>query len=318
MILKSPDNMEDRSLIIIITYNSESFIERCLRSIAEQTYKKWQLVIVDNNSGDDTIKTVRDIRNQTTAFNGDNFKLIHLKKNIGFAGAVNHVLFKGSRNRIQKDDFKYLILLNPDISLSPDALENLIESFKSGMDIGVCGGLILEYEKDIIQHTGGRITQNFITYHEGAGKEFQGHGPKRGDEGLKDYKNWHAIEGRSNIIEADYVTGAFFATLFSLFYKAGGFDRGYRPVYFEELDYCLRVKEAGWRIVSNMEALCRHFEGASVRKFSKKFYRYYHKNRLKCAVINMDTLDLFRKFIPEELRWLRKDASRDQIGRAHV
>jgi len=126
--------MEDRSLIIIITYNSGSFIEDCLRSVTGQTYKNWQLIVVDNDSSDDTVRIIRDLRNQTTALNGDNFRLIHLKKNIGFAGAINHVIFKSGRTAIQKDDFKYLILLNPDISLFPDALENLIAAFGPGAD----------------------------------------------------------------------------------------------------------------------------------------------------------------------------------------
>lgn len=319
MIRRSQDNMEDRSLIIIITYNSGSFIEDCLRSVAGQTYKNWQLIVIDNNSSDDTVRIIRDLRNQTTALNGDNFRLIHLKKNIGFAGAVNHVIFKGGRTAIQKDDFKYLILLNPDISLFPDALENLIAAFGPGedgarSDIGACGGLILEYDRDIIQHIGGRITPNYITYHEGAGQKFSGTGPGEADEGPKNYSDKHIIQDRSSLIEADYVTGAFFATELSLFYDAGGFDRGYRPVYFEELDYCLRIKEAGWRVAANTGAVCRHFEGASVRKFSRKFYRHYHKNRLRCAVINMDLPELLLKFIPAELSWFRKGATRDQAG----
>ncbi len=108
------------------------------------------------------------------------------------------------------------------------------------------------------------------------------------------------------------MTGAFFATRFSLFTGAGGFDRGYRPVYFEELDYCLKLKEAGWQIVSNMRARCRHFEGASIKKFSSRFYRHYHKNRIRCAIINLDVLEFIRFFIPAESRWLIRKATKDQ------
>lgn len=306
--------MEDRSLIIIITYNSGDFIEDCLKSVAGQTYKNWQLVVVDNNSNDDTVSRIRDFRNQTIAFKGDNFRLIHLKKNIGFAGAVNHVIFSSGRTAISRKDFKYLILLNPDIYLFPDALDNLTAAFEPGTSgaksgIGVCGGLILEYEKDIVQHIGGKVSLNFITSHEGAGQQYRDPGAVSGDPAVK-----HIAPGRSNIIKADYITGAFFATILSLFYKGGGFDRGYRPMYYEELDYCLKIKEAGWQIVSELGAVCRHFEGASVKKFSHKFYCHYHKNRLRCAVINMDIIELFLKFVPAELRWLRKDATGDQAA----
>ena len=312
MIPGPQDNRQDRSLIIIITYNSSDFIEDCLKSVAGQTYKNWKLIVADNDSGDDTVKKIRDFRNQAISFNKDNFKFVHLKKNIGFAGAVNHIVFGKGRAAINREDYQYLILLNPDICLFPDALDNLTAALGSGgagSAIGACGGLILEYDKDIVQHTGGKAAMNLITSHEGAGRQYSGPGSGTGASGLP-----QKAPKRSNIIKADYVTGAFFATVLSLFYDVGGFDRGYRPMYYEELDYCLKIKEARWQVVSEMAAICRHYEGASVNKFSRKFYCYYHKNRIRCAVINMDIKELLIKFIPAELRWLRKDATGEQAA----
>jgi len=295
-------NMSSKSLVIIVTYNSSQFIENCLKSVALQTYKDWQLILVDNDSTDDTVKRIRSFRNQSIVLDGYNFKNICLKRNIGFSGAVNYVAFNTAKITGKKIDFKYLVLLNPDIYLLPDALENLVATFDpvrqvGDHDIGVAGGLILEYEENIIQHKRGKVTTNFITYHEGVGEKYKG----------------LAADMERPILGSDYVTGAFFATPFSLFINAGGFDRGYRPVYFEELDYCLKLREAGWRIVSNMNAGCRHFEGASVKKFSNRFYHNYHKNRLRCALLNIALTDLLRLFIPAELRWLRNGATRDQV-----
>ncbi len=315
--------MEDKSLIVIVTYNSGNFIEDCLTSIAEQDHRNWRLVVIDNDSSDDTVHRIRHLRNQTTAFNAENFKLIILRKNIGFARAVNHAVFgsigAGSgRKKIKNSaDFDYLILLNPDIYLLPGALKNLTATFKGEgrSTIGACGGLILDYKKDVVQHLSGKITPNFITYHDGAGMSLSDI-DRRGTAAFNGNKGpfGTGTTGRSSgeIHEADYVTGAFFATRASLFTGAGGFDRGYRPVYFEELDYCLKLKEAGWQVVSNMRARCRHFEGASIKKFSSRFYRHYHKNRIRCAIINLDTLEFIRFFIPSELRWLVRKATKDQ------
>ena len=348
--------MKDKSLIVIVTYNSADFIEDCLISITEQDYREWQLAMVDNDSSDDTVKRIRHLWNQTTAFNAENFRLITLKKNIGFARAVNHAVFnvirtaagaedkkssnkrsssrhnrailsrKGQRGisgyrtyadkrggRAVGDLFDHLILLNPDICLLPGALKNLTGTFNraGGRQIGACGGLILDYEKDVVQHLAGRITPNFITYHEGVGISLSSLDRGPGDDNI----SGHAVGGgtiKEELMEADYVTGAFFATRFSLFVRAGGFDKGYRPVYFEELDYCLKLKEAGWRIVSDLSARCRHFEGASVKKFSGRFYRHYHKNRIRCAVINLDIPEFIRFFIPAELKWLLRSATGDQ------
>ncbi len=361
--------MKDKSLIVIVTYNSADFIEDCLISIAEQDYREWQRVMVDNDSIDDNVKRIRHLWNQTTAFNAENFKLITLKKNIGFARAVNHAVFsrigtaagargeKGYTKRSSRhnrailsrkgktgiygyrtfagksgsgaagDLFGHLILLNPDICLLPGALKNLTGTFgqEAGRQIGACGGLILDYEKDVVQHLAGKMTPNFITYHEGAGISLSSLDRGSGDDGISpgddgisqgdDNISGHAEGGsaiKGELAEADYVTGAFFATRFSLYVKAGGFDSGYRPLYFEELDYCLKLREAGWRIVSNLRARCRHFEGASVKKFSRRFYRHYHKNRIRCAVINLDIPEFIRFFIPAELKWLVRSATRDQ------
>ena len=148
--------MEDKSLIVIVTYNSGNFIEDCLASIADQDYRNWQLVVVDNDSSDDTVQRIRHFRNQTTTFNAENFKLTTLRRNIGFARAVNHAVFSSIRatagRKKEKDSagFDYLILLNPDIYLLPGALKNLTGTFedddRSSKDIGACGGLILEYD----------------------------------------------------------------------------------------------------------------------------------------------------------------------------
>jgi O-antigen biosynthesis protein len=310
--------MDGRSLIVIVTYNSSGFIEECLESISVQSYTDWKIILVDNGSDDDTIKKVREFRNQTAVFDSNNFKMIRLKKNIGFAGAVNLAVFKRRRRPVRKGDFRYLVLLNPDVSLYPDALEKLAgtfggEKFSGRPDIGVCGGLVLDYEGEKVQHMAGRITPNFITYHQGAGKDYPLRIPVFNTPGgdIEPDVVRH-MAGSSSLIEADYVTGAFFATIFSLFYDSGGFDSGYRPVYFEELDYCLRIKEAGWRTVSNPSAVCRHFEGSSSKKFSKKFYCSYHKNRIRCAVINMDLPELLRIFIPAEIRWLLGGAAAGQ------
>ncbi len=312
--------MNDKSLIVIVTYNSGNFIEDCLTSLIEQDHRNWQLVIIDNDSGDDTVHRIRHLRNQTAAFDAENFKLIHLRKNIGFARAVNHAVFNTIKTASSREKeknpaiFDYLILLNPDICLLPGALKNLTATFKGeGRNIiGACGGLILDYEKDVIQHLSGKRTPNFITYHEGAGMDLSDIDGENGGDNISGTIET-AFSGGEDIREADYVTGAFFATRFSIFTGAGGFDRGYRPVYFEELDYCMKLKEAGWQIVSNIRARCRHFEGASVKKFSSRFYRHYHKNRVRCAIINLDVFEFIRFFIPAETKWLIRKATKDQI-----
>ena len=51
--------MDNKSLIIIVTYNSGDFIENCLKSVVSQSYRDWHLIVVDNNSADDTVRKVQ-------------------------------------------------------------------------------------------------------------------------------------------------------------------------------------------------------------------------------------------------------------------
>jgi len=311
--------MSIKSLLVIVTYNSENFIEKCLYSVINQSYKDWFLIVIDNASTDSTISKIRDFRNTYPGITTNNFKIKILKKNIGFAAAVNYAVFDfiEEREKDIEEHLEFLVLLNPDMYLEKDAVKTIISTF-NGIDkreplpidrIGAAGGLILDYEKDLIQHMGGKINDNFITSHIGSGKRYSDLKKKLKQEEVKSSEPG-AIK---KIINADYVTGAFFATDFKLFKNIRGFDTGYRPVYFEELDYCLKLKKLGFGIAVNTCSIARHFEGASVGKFSRSFYKFYHKNRVRCALMHLEFIDFFRKFCKAEANWLKTEATRDQF-----
>ncbi len=78
------------------------------------------------------------------------------------------------------------------------------------------------------------------------------------------------------------------------------------------MDFCLKLQRLKLKVFINTRSVARHYEGASVGKFSANFYRYYHKNRLRCAIINLSPAEFFKRFIPAEARWLREKATHDQ------
>ena len=303
--------MENNALIIIVTYNSENFIEKCLFSIASQNFKNYFLLIIDNKSSDLTLDRIKQYKNAESRISSSNFKLISLKKNIGFSGAVNYGVFNYlTKNKSGAKNFKYLILLNPDMVLDENTFINLINTFSSQYknqenDTGVAGGMILRYDKNRISHLGGRVEFNFITSHikdiDGINMENIISGQKESQKTAADY------------IIADYVTGALFATKMSLFKKLGGFDIGYKPAYFEELDYCLKIKRIGLKVLVNPLAFARHFEGASTGKFTTRFYYFYHKNRIRCAIINSSFLNILKIFFKSEIFWLKSGAAKKYV-----
>ena len=304
--------MENAALIIVVTYNSENFVEKCLFSIASQNFKNYFLLVIDNKSIDLTIERIKQYKNAESRISSSNFKLISLKKNIGFSGAVNYGVFNFlNKNRTLALNFEYLILLNPDMVLDENTLTNLIDTFSSQnenseQNTGVAGGMILEYGKNCISHLGGRIEFNFITSHI---KDVDGINMENIISGRVEGK-----KGESDFIKADYVTGALFATKISLFKKLGGFDIGYRPAYFEELDYCRKVKRTGFKVLVNPLAFARHFEGASTGKWTPNFYYFYHKNRLRCAIINSSFINILKIFFKSEILWLKSGAAKNYKG----
>jgi O-antigen biosynthesis protein len=288
----------DRTLIIIVTYNSAAFIDPCLRSVFAQEDKDFFVLVIDNHSTDHTVRKIKTFKNSCTGLDSSNFKMISLRKNIGFGRAVDYGVFQyllkdGKR---QADDFSHLVLINPDLCLYPDALSALVSTFETaGKDCGASGGLIMDYDGNKVTHYGAAIRPNYITYHVKTG---------RVEDALKN--------DADGIIPSDYVTGALFACELALFIKLGGFDPGYRPAYFEELDLCLKLKKIGKRAYVNPKSRARHFECGSVKKFSSSFYYYYHKNRIRCALIHCPPADFFSSLVPAEYRWARKHATKDQ------
>lgn len=303
--------MQNKALIIIVTYNSENFIEKCLFSIASQNFKNYFLLVIDNNSSDLTVNTIKQYKNAESRISSSSFKLIQMKKNTGFSGALNYGVFNyfSSKSKISSRDFEYLILLNPDLILDEDTLDNLIFTLDKSNELrygnaGVAGGLILDYNTGIPTHIGGKIEFNFITSHI---RNLKGIDFNKIVEKDNSY-----FKENLRFFDADYVTGALFATKMSLFKNLGGFDSGYKPAYFEELDYCMKVKRLGLNILVNPFAFARHFEGASSGKFSKDFYYFYHRNRIRCAIINSNFINIFKIFFKYEILWLNTKAEKKQ------
>jgi len=277
--------MQTDTLIIIVTYNSSSYIRDCLTSLETSLVNRCHCIVIDNASKDDTMEKLAHYLEKAAGTVKDNITVTSSARNLGFAGGIDHVVF----GLAEPGKYQNLVFLNPDTKIEEDTIENLLAPLDEDCN-GASGGLILDMKTGMVQHAGGIIKENFITVH-----QFSGRDPQT----LKE-KNFG-----SEILYPDYVTGALFATKMSLFRALGGFDRGYRPAYYEELDYCLLLKKIGKKTVLNLHSRASHIEGGSVERFSGLFYKYYHKNRIRCAIINLGLKSFFKVFLPAERSWLK-------------
>jgi GT2 family glycosyltransferase len=108
--------MSEPVSIIILNCNGKHFLEKCINSILEQSYQKFEIIFFDNNSSDGSVEFVKK------NFKNEKIKIIECDKNIGFAGGNNEAIKHASNDVI--------VLLNNDTETEKDWLKYLVEAIK--------------------------------------------------------------------------------------------------------------------------------------------------------------------------------------------
>lgn len=241
-----------RLTIQIVNYNSRGNLDVCLRSIKENICgdKDIQIVVVNN-----------DKEPLANSINGIKPEIIEKNENIGFGKAHNL--------GIQAAKGEYVLFLNPDAKLLRDTVGKLVEALQADEKIGIIGPV--------------HIGERGIAEEECFGKKktpLSTIGAK-----IIRAKN-KALSG--DIFETDWVSGGAMMTRRCLFSEVGGFDENYF-MYFEDVDFCLRIKKRGWKVAVHSGAKIFHKSGQSFsdNKRKKKYYydsqAYYIRNNFGLA-----------------------------------
>jgi GT2 family glycosyltransferase len=269
--------------VIILTWNHAAFIEGCLRSVLEQTYPNIEVIVVDNDSDDDTLAAARaavekldDLRHSGCV------RLLEAGRNRGCAGG-NNFAARQARGAV-------LVFLNPDTQVDYDWLEHLVRPLLERKNVGITGAKIYYPGTRTFQHAGGILHKNAMCAHRGDGKR---------DTGQFDTE-----------AEVDYVTGASLAIRRDLFLYIGGFDEDYNPAYYEESDLCWRVAHREYKVLYVPSAVLWHEEGSAVTKFSPRFYWLNYRNRIRFLLKNYSLWKWLVWFLPKEIQWYRYRESR--------
>ncbi len=125
--------------IILVTYNSSEYIEKCLNSIKQSSYKQIEIIVFDNASTDNTVSIIKKLAHLST-------KVIENKKNIGYADANNQAV------KIAKGEFVFI--LNPDTVVTPHFLEPLVKKMTDSENTAVCQPLVYLFDKKTVNLTG--------------------------------------------------------------------------------------------------------------------------------------------------------------------
>ena len=234
--------------IIILTYDSESQLPLCLDSIYKYNHEKlftgdWELIVIDNNSSD---QTVPDLKKSLPQY--PNLTLIENRENLGF-GPANNLAAK-------KAGGKFVLFLNPDTELERNSVILPLQYLQGGINVGaVSPKLVLgNGQIDMTCHRGFPTPWNSFCYFSGLSKLFPQSKLFSGYTlGNLNFDKPHDV---------DAISGAYFLMPKSLGQQLKFFD----PAFFwkgEDLDFCYRIKEKGYKIMYLPQASVHHYKGSS-------------------------------------------------------
>ena len=242
--------------IVIVNYNSGEQLQACLESlvvVADGAVPLRRIVLVDNASSDDSVKCLQPSPLPLV--------LVRNSSNRGFAPACN----QGARGSAAD----FVLFLNPDTRLLPGCLDLPIRSLcrlEHG-DVGICGVQLLDSRGELARTcmrfpSPARFLTKLLGLTRLSPERFPGYG----------MADWEHDETR----DVDAVLGAFFLVRRSVYEALGGFDERYF-LYFEEVDFCLRARRAGWRTLYFADARAYHRGGPSWERTDAA--RLYHSAR---------------------------------------
>jgi GT2 family glycosyltransferase len=269
--------------IIIVTHNIDPHIATCLKSLQALAYDPPpQVVIVDNGSHDESLSVIHQVMPEAT--------ILPQYRNTGFAGGVS--------TGVQASTGDIVVLLNPDTEVDTHWLDALVNALENPR-CGVAGSKILDFDGKTLLHTGGSyIPTTLLTTHRGYTE------PDRGQ-----YDQPEAMP---------FVTGASMALWRKTWEQVGGIDIGFYPIYFEDLDLCLRIQDQGLECHYVPQSVLRHVESTTMGKYSGAFYYHNHRNRFRLACKRLSWNNLWNVFCPAEVTRLGEACLLDRMVAAYV
>ncbi len=256
--------------VVVITHNSGGCIAGCLQALGAAP--NWEILLIDNASRDNTLE-------QAAGFS-PRVRIIANKENRGFAAALNQA--------VQLSGGNFMVAMNPDVIPAPGALDHLAEALAEEKT-GAAGGLLLDERN---QPQRGFLVRRFPTLASTLGEVLLLNRVWPSNPCNVRYRCLTLDYSRQQ--EVDQPAGAALAFRREAWEQAGGLDEAFYPVWFEDVDFCLRLRQLGWRILYSPEAVFRHGGGHSVNRLSlwerqsywyANLLRYFRKHRGSGTVV---------------------------------
>ena len=271
--------------IVIVSWNVRDLLRSCLQSIVAEAHsgpgggalcigdRTVEILVIDNASTDGSAEMVRRQFLQT--------HLIANKENRGFTAANNQGLGRSQG--------RFLLLLNPDTEIVGDALLTMLRYMEANPKVGALGPKLVKPDGSIQSSR-----RRFPTF---ATALVESTVMQEWWQNNRVLRRYYMADTPDNAIQGvDWVVGACLLVRRQAYEQVGGLDEGYF-MYSEELDWCRRIKAAGWEIAYLPTAAVIHHEGKSSEQVVPARHIYFQSSKVR----------YFRKhhgaFQAEVLRW---------------
>ena len=233
--------------IVIVNYKSDKYLEKCLKSINNSSLDeiKIEIIIINNNNSNIVLNnTYKDL----------NIKIIEISKNIGYSKAINI--------GVNQSKYSTIITMNPDVVIYEDTILNMYNYFTENNNVGVLGCKVLNANKSFQLSSRRKlpiikvILPYLLKFH------------YLGFTNNYNYMNLSI----DKIHSVDSVSGAFMMFSRNIYNLVDGFDERFF-LYFEDTDFCLKVKNKGYDIIYYPLSKIIHVKNGSRNYFNYLFIK---------------------------------------------
>ncbi len=282
---KSPTSNPALS-IVIVNYNTRQLLDDCLTSLfaAVEPAGGMEIIVVDNASSDGSQEMVRQKYPAV--------QLIASEVNRGFSAANNL--------GVAVANGRFILFLNSDTRVDANALVEPLAYLEQHPGVGALTVRLIypTGERDPDNHRGFPTPWNAICYFSGLSRLFPN------DPRFNGYFQSYADMSQTHPV--DVIAGSYMLMPLALCRELGGWDETYF-FYGEDIDFCYRIRQAGYQIIYYPHAEVLHYKGASsgLRKESAEIARPPKATRVKVAKESVRAMQIFyRKFYRQQYPWI--------------
>ena len=239
-----------RVTAVVVNWNAGNYLRPCVQALMSISHPELDILVVDNDSTDDSLGTLEDL--------GDRIRLVRAGQNLGFGSGINR--------GVQSSSSPFVLVLNPDVILEDDSVKEMVQFLEANPTVGAVGPKLLDASGKTTASCGeypvliAEVCRKFLLHLVLPFLKFRRQRPT-----MPRKMGW--------------VTGACFLVRRKATESVGGFDEDIF-MYYEDVDFCLRLNSAGWEVAYVPQAIGLHSgRGSSRQVFEKMLVVSEHSYR---------------------------------------